>query len=132
MFGGEETKPLAAWRLELRKFGKPHWLRFYSEFMGCAVSDFSRFYRHLNLYGEWAMFEAIVSASAATLTGDPLAYVLTVARNKWREEQQSLEDDEANEAKVKKLIEDTAKRNDALAKKLHEKKKRKYTKRASL
>lgn len=117
-FSEDDTKPLAAWRLELKKFGKRHWLRFYQELMGQAVSNIPRFYKALKLYGDPIMFDAIVTASMNDLTGDPFFYVVKVASNKWKDEQEALENDESYEAKIKRAIEESQKHNDELAKKL--------------
>lgn len=118
MFGGEETKSLAAWRLELKKYGRQHWLKFYEEVLGRKVSRISPFYKALKNYGEWHMMDAITATANASLTGDPLAYVLKVAQNMWKEEQKALDTDEETEAKIKRSIEETRQRNEELQKRL--------------
>jgi hypothetical protein len=117
-FSGEEGKSLSAWRLELKKYGKRHWLKFYEELMGSAVSRFSVFYKALQNYGEWAMFDAILAASTQPLEGDPLNYVVKIAQNKWKEEQLSQDQDTETEQKIQRAIEETRKRNEELEKKL--------------
>jgi len=83
----EEVKSLERWRYELKSIGKKHWLVFYESFLGVRASDIPRFYRSLNLYGDWPMFEAIIESSDRTLGGDPLNYVIVVAKNKFKESQ---------------------------------------------
>lgn len=114
----QEAKSLSAWRLELQKLGKSHWLIFYQTLLGVPVSGRGRFYRLLSLYGEWALFEAILATSNATINGDPLAYVSKVTHAKWKE----MQEDEEEEAKYKAQIEEATKlsqkQNDLLEKKL--------------
>lgn len=84
-----EIKSLTEWWDELSNAkGRLEWLRFYSFFIKQPVSNRVRFYRALNLYGEWPVFEAIIDSCERPLTGDKLNYVLKVAANKWREEQE--------------------------------------------
>jgi hypothetical protein len=119
----EEIKSLSAWRLEIQKNGKSHWLKFYEALLGSPVSNKQRFYRCLNLYGTWALFEAILATSNATIDGDPLNYVAKVTHSKWKEMQK----DEEEEAEVNAQIEEqkklSIKQNEELAKKLKKKKK---------
>src|SRR4051812_2052373 len=96
-FGEEDIKPLSTWRLEIKRYGKPHWLRFYKELLANEVSDYARFYRTLKLYGDINMFEAIIAASNAMPIDEPLLYVCKVAANKWREEQKALQEQEEYE-----------------------------------
>lgn len=118
----EEIKSLSAWRLEIQKNGKSHWLKFYEALLGSPVSNKQRFYRCLNLYGTWALFEAILATSNATIDGDPLNYVAKVTHSKWKEMQK----DEEEEAEVNAQIEEqkklSIKQNEELAKKLKKKK----------
>jgi len=113
-----EVKSLAAWRLELKRFDRRHWLKFYQELMGASVSNIPRFYKSLKLYGFDLMFDAIVTSSLTDLTGDPFFYVMKVASNKWKEEQQAKEEDEAYENNIKLSIQESQKHNDELAKRL--------------
>lgn len=117
----DEEKSLSAWRLDLQRYGKKHWLIFYSSLLSSPVSTPARLYRALNLYGTWALFEAIVAASSSQVVGDPLNYVIKIASNKWKESQQ----DEEEEAKYLEEIEEAKKvsqqKNDVLAKKLKRK-----------
>lgn len=113
-----EEKSLATWRLELKRFGKKHWLRYYAEMLGASVSNIPRFYKALKLYGDSIMFDAIVSATMSDVAGDPLAYTIKIASNKWKEEQLALDADTEYEEKIKRSIEESQRRNDELAKKL--------------
>src|SRR5688500_13046473 len=89
----EETKSLSAWRIEIQKIGKKHYLSFYQGMMGSAVSSPPRLYKAINLYGDWAVFEAILASSNMELVGDPLNYVLKVAHSKWKQMQQDEEEE---------------------------------------
>jgi hypothetical protein len=114
----EQGKSLAAWRLELRKNPRSHWLIFYDTLMGTGVSNPIKFYRALNNYGDWAMFEAIIASSDQTLTGDPLPYVLKVCSSKWKEQMQDEEAEEDYNRQIEEAQKATAKQNKALEKKL--------------
>ncbi len=81
------NKSLDRWRFEIKKYGKKHWGVFYATFLDAPISNNGRFYKALGNYGEWPLFEAIVATSNASITGDPLNYVLAVAHAKWKEEQ---------------------------------------------
>ena len=117
-------KTLSAWRLELQKYGKPHWKVMYESFLGFPVSVPSRFYRSLNLYGDWAMFEAILATSTATIEGDPLNYVLKVCHVKWKEAQQDEEEEAEEVAKIDEIKKASQKQNEALEKRLKKSKKK--------
>lgn len=117
------VKSLSEWRAELKRNGRSHWLRFYVTFMGTPVSNSPRFYRALNLYGDWAMFEGIIASSTATLTGDPLNYVIKVCAAKWKEMQQDADDEADYMAEIERIRTATHKQNEAMAKKLRKIKK---------
>jgi len=112
----EEVKSLDRWHHELRSLGKSHWVTFYDAFLGTSPSNLPRFYRAINLYGHWPMFEAIVESSDRSLEGDALGYVITVAKNKFKESQ--TETDAASEY-VKSVEE--SKKNTRTANKVLEK-----------
>lgn len=114
----QEPKSLDQWRHEIRVVGKKHWGTFYETFIGVPISNYPRFYRSLNMYGEWAILEAIVAASNQTLTGDPLAYVLKIAHSKWKEDQLVKDEYNQYEDRIKEAIEKSQRRNEELAKKL--------------
>lgn len=114
-----EGKSLAAWRLELKRFGKRHWLLFYKELLGANVSNIPRFYKALALYGNEIAFDAIVSASMSDLTGDPFFYVMKVASNKWKEEEAAKDADDTYEELIKRSIQESQKQNDELARRLN-------------
>lgn len=92
--------------------------------MGKPVSSIPRLYKALNLYGEWALFEAIVDSAEQDLNGDPLNYVLAVTRNKWKkmQEDQDAEDEYTKEIEEAKRI--SKEKNDELAKKLRKTKRK--------
>jgi hypothetical protein len=114
----QEEKPLSEWRAELKRNGKNHWLRFYAALVGTPVSSNPRFYKALKLYGEWPMFEAIVASSGATLTGDPLNYVLKVCSNKWKEMQQDADEEDEYIKEIERIKEASHKQNEEMAAKL--------------
>jgi nitrogen regulatory protein PII-like uncharacterized protein len=121
----EETKSLSAWRLDLKRYGKSHWLKFYENFLGSPVSNKARFYRAISLYGEWAVFEAVIATSEADITGDPLNYFYKVASNKWKEAQKD-EDEEADYvAQIEEAKKISQQKNEELAKKLNAKSRKK-------
>lgn len=84
----EQPKTLDDWVLAVKE-SKKNWLVFYEETLGTRVSSIPRFYRAINLYGLFPMFEAVVDSATRDLNGDPLNYVLKVCANKWREEQEA-------------------------------------------
>ena len=114
----EEGKSLDRWRYEIKVYGKPHWLRFYQDLMGQAASSNMRFFRALKLYGDWPMFEAIVASSDKDLTGDKLNYVVTVAKNIWKEQQQERDAETDYLDVIESAKEASHKQNEALARKL--------------
>lgn len=114
----QEEKSLSEWRAELKRHGKPHWLTFYAVLMGVPVSSSPRFYRALKLYGDWPMTEAIVAASTAKLTGDPLNYVLKICSNKWKEMQQDEDEEDGYLEEIERIKEASHKQNEEMAKKL--------------
>jgi hypothetical protein len=114
----EIEKSLAQWRHEIRVVGKKHYLKFYEVKLGQRVSNYARFYKAMSDYGEWAVFDAIVDCADRYITGDPLNYLLSVVRNKWKEQQ--LEIDQSNQylSELAKSKEITSVKNAELASKL--------------
>lgn len=100
--------------LELVEQNKKYWGDFYQVALNAKISNYPRFYKSLNLYGVFPMVEAVLAAANAELSGDPLNYVIKVAAAKWREEAESKTDT----AKIEKIIKNTTKKNEELAKKL--------------
>lgn len=123
MIEPDEVKSLSSWRLDLQRYGKKQWLVFYQTFLALPVSNIPRFYKALNLYGDWAMFESIVACSDADINGDPLNYVLAVTKSKWKEQQQDADEEVQYLAEVEAAKKASQARNDELAKKLKGKKK---------
>jgi hypothetical protein len=119
----EQAKPLSRWRFELQSIGKRHWPVFYREFLGVPASSIPRLYKALNNYGFWPLFEAIVESSDRELTGDPLNYVIAVAKNKWKEKEQESETDEAYLSEIDAAKRHSQQRNEELARKLKKVKK---------
>jgi len=118
----DEEKSLSSWRLDLQRYGKKHWLVFYKALLALPVSNNARFYKALNMYGDWAMFESIIATSQVQIKDDPLNYVVKVAANKWKEAQLAEEEEVEYLQELKAAIEETRKRNEELAKKLKKKK----------
>jgi hypothetical protein len=114
----DEVKSLSSWRLDLQRYGRKHWLVFYKALLASPVSSIPRFYKLINLYGEWAVFEAIVATSSANITGDPLPYVSKVASSKWKEAQQDEEAESAYNKEIEEAKKISQQKNDELAKKL--------------
>ena len=114
----EDTKSLSQWRFELKRFGKAHWSKFYSALMGHPVSNYPRFYQALNRYGESILFEAILSSSDRTFDTDPLAYVLKVAFNKWKEAEDEADASEEYEEAITTAKKESRRQSDALQKRL--------------
>ena len=117
----EEIKTLSSWRLELKRFGKPYWLKMYQHFLGSTVSNIPRFYRALNLYGDWPLFESILASSTSNIEGDPLSYVLKVAHSKWKEMQEDEDAETDYLAEIEQAKKISQQKNDELAKKLKKK-----------
>ena len=111
-------KSLARWRFEIKTIGKKHWGAFFENFLGTPISNFPRLYKSINLYGEWAIFEAIIATSNQTINGDPLNYVLKVAQALWKEAQIESEKVAEGEKEIARAIEESLKINQALKKKL--------------
>jgi hypothetical protein len=84
----DETKSLSQWRFEIKRFGKAHLGKFYTSMVGFPVSSYPRFYKALNQYGEGILFDSIVAASDKSFDSDPLNYVLKIAHNKWKEQEE--------------------------------------------
>lgn len=118
MTANDDVKPLSAWRLELKKFDKKHWLRYYKEMLGAGVSNTPRFYKALALYGSNCMFEAISAAAMNEISGDPFFYVMKVAANKWKEIEEAKDTEIEYENKIKRSIEESQKHIEELARKL--------------
>lgn len=115
---GETSKSLSRWRFDLQRGDKKTWLAFYNDLLGKPVSSFPRFYRALKNYGDWPLFEAIVESSDRDLNGDPLSYVIAVAKNKWKESEQESDLDQGYISEIDEAKERSKKQNEELAKKL--------------
>ncbi len=113
-----ESKSLDRWRFELQSIGKKHWLTFYKDMLGVNASSVPRLYKALNLYGDWALFEAIISSSDKDLNGDPLNYVIAVTKNIWKEKQEEQDREDEYSAKIREAKEKSEEANKALEEKL--------------
>lgn len=118
MFATTETKSLSQWRFEIKRFGKAHFAKFYAAMLGFSVSNYPRFYKALERYGDFILFEAIVAASERTFDSDPLNYVFKVAHNKWKEAEEELDASEEYEAEIDKAKLESRRHSEELAKKL--------------
>jgi hypothetical protein len=118
----EESAPksLEQWRFDIQRFGRKHWNLFYRTYLGASISNFGRFNKALDMYGDWPLFESIVATSGATITGDPLNYVLKVAHVKWKDSQQELEKSEAAQKSVQDTMAKSVEANETLAKHLEQ------------
>ncbi len=114
-----EEKTLSRWRFELKSLPKKHWNVFYTHFLGVQISSFQKFYRALKLYGDMAVFEAVIAAARQSIEGDPLNYVLKITHSLWKEEQLELDKESDDQKRAEAAIEITRKKNKELAKKLH-------------
>lgn len=74
------------WLADIPANGRAAWIRLYKELLKQPISDPERFWRALEVYGLRPMYEAIISTSIRHLDGDPLNYMLAVARTFWRKE----------------------------------------------
>lgn len=110
----EEFKSLDQWRKELTTIGKKHWLVFYKELMEQDAVPM-RLYRALKLYGDWPVFEAILDSSNRELTGEKINYVLKVAHEKWKSEQQKQDSDTDYDSAIERAKEITMAKNASLA-----------------
>lgn len=114
----DSTKSLDRWRFELKSIGRKHWLTFYKELLGSNASSIPRLYKTINLYGEEIVFDAIVSSSDKELTGDPLNYVVAVAKSLWKEEQAKKDQEDEYDKNIRAAKEESEKANEALRQKL--------------
>lgn len=121
----EEIKPLERWHFELKSIGKRHWAAFYESFLGVQPSNFPRFYRTLALYGYWPLFEAIIESSDKKLEGDPLNYVVVVAKNKFKESQKESDSKDEYAATIQESKKNTSAANKDLERRIKQRKKRK-------
>lgn len=113
-----EEKSLSRWRFELKSLPKKHWNVFYAHFLGVQISSFQKFYRALKLYGDMAVFEAVLAAARQSIEGDPLNYVLKITHSLWKEEQLALDKELDDQKRAEEAVDITKKRNKELAKKL--------------
>jgi len=111
-------KTLSQWRYELRTLPRKHWNNFYREFLGVSISNYPLFYRALKMYDGSLIFDAILATARQEIIDDPLRYVLKVAHEMWKLEQQELDRSDVYEEEIKRAAEETKKRNLQLQNKL--------------
>lgn len=121
----EQAKSLDRWLFEIKSIGKKHWLVFYEAMLGQPCSNPMRFYRAINLYGELVVLEAIVDSSNQDLQGDKINYVIKVASNKWKTNQQQNFATAEYEAAIDAAKKATLSRNKSLESKLKKRKRAK-------
>lgn len=112
-----EDQSLTRWKLDIQA-NKQAWLGFYRFFLGSRVSSYPRFWKAVNMYGFYPMFEAIVESSNRSLEGDPLNYVLRVASNKWKEAQLQQDESYGYKESIDRAKEISHKKNLELAKRV--------------
>lgn len=113
-----ETKSLSQWRFEIKRFGKARYGQFYTSMTGFNISSYPRFYKALNQYGDSILFDSIVAASDRTFDSDPLNYVIKIAHNKWKEQEEELDASEEYEAELEKAKRESRRQSEELKKKL--------------
>lgn len=120
----EQPKSLDTWAADINK-SRSNWPAFYNEMLGVRVSSIPRLFRAVNLYGFYPVFEAIVETSARSIQGDPINYVLKVASNKWREENESKSEEASYADSVKQSQASSIKANTQLEKRIERARKKK-------
>jgi hypothetical protein len=113
-----EEKSLERWHFELRSIGKKHWAALYESFLGVQPSSIPRLYKALNLYGYWPLFFSIIESSDRNLEGDPLNYVIAVAKNKWLESQKESDAETEYADTIEESKENTREANKKLERKI--------------
>jgi hypothetical protein len=114
----EEPKSLERWHFELKSIGKKHWVTFYESFLGVSPSNIPRLFKTLSLYGYWPLFEAIVESADKPLEGDKLNYVVVVAKNKFKEQQEELDNTDEYAQSIEESKESTRSANQVLERKI--------------
>lgn len=102
----------------IKREGRAGWIKYYKALLNRPISSPDRFWVAIEQYGELHIFEAVMLTSTRKITGDPLAYILSIAHRRWRE---TVESDEAQVRYARDLEigkEMTATRNAELARKL--------------
>lgn len=109
---------LDKWLDDIKRNGEAGWIRYYKDLLHRPISSPNRFWQALEQYGEFAMFEAVVLSSTRKIDGDPLAYVLSVAHRKWKEDTELDAQGQRYQRQLERSRESTAERNAELAQKL--------------
>lgn len=91
-------KTLQLYLLGIREHPENGWRTVYTDILGKHLTDSRKLLEGVRVFGEEAVFEAIIATSTRKLdSGDPLNYVLAVARNIWKEtlEEALIKDEES-------------------------------------
>lgn len=98
--------------------GQEKWGELYKLRLSLPISDPERFFKALEVYGAWPMYEAICLTSTKKIDGDPFPYLLSVAHNKWKERAQEEESAVQYQMKVDMAKNRAIEKNEALASKI--------------
>lgn len=63
-----------------------NFINLYRDSLKTTISDNGRFFRALEIYGKWPLYEAILLTASRNIKDDPLNYVLSIAHNKYMEQ----------------------------------------------
>jgi hypothetical protein len=114
-------KTLQSYLLGIRENPKDGWRVIYSDTLGKYLSDPEKLLNGVRVFGEEAMFEAIVTTSTKKLNSeDPIAYVLAVARQLWKESLEAELSKSKEELRLERAIRRVSEDNAELAAKIEE------------
>lgn len=105
---------------DIKKNGKPAWIRFYKASLSTHISEPSRFFKALEQYGDTLLFEAVLITGNRGIKGDPLNYVLKVANILWKEQAEKIAEKETYLRVMNDVKEKTAAANLDLARRIEE------------
>lgn len=99
--------------------GRERWAEEYKTLFGLTLSDSDRFFRCLDLYGEFILYEAMVLSSTKKFDKDPLGYILAVAHSKWKDEKKAEMEAERYEMRMQIAKERSLEFNQQLSEKIN-------------
>lgn len=105
---------------DIKKNGKPAWIRFYKATLSTHISAPTRFFKSLEHYGDTVMFDAVLITSNRSIKGDPLNYVLGVANMLWKEQAEKIAEKETYLRAMNEVKQKTAAANLELSRKIEE------------
>lgn len=70
------------------QFSQEEWTQLYTQQLGHSLSDKEKFFKAIETYGYWPMYEAIYISGLKNFDKDPLGYVLAIAHSKWKEQKE--------------------------------------------